>query len=144
MAVTQLIYTSQPFGFDDAMLRGILSAARRNNPRSGITGALVCRHDIYLQLLEGEAAAVEELYARIVPDDRHLEPLCLWSGEVAARQFPAWAMRDDPARSWLWTPAEVAKGAARHASQDTVRAIFARVAAEVDVAPLVCAHGLIA
>ncbi len=130
MAVTQLIYTSQPFGFDDAMLRGILSTARRNNARDGITGALICRHDIYLQLLEGDGAAIHELYARIVPDDRHLDPHLLWTGEADTRLFPAWAMRDDPARSWLWSPADVAKGAARDALPDVVRGIFARVAAE--------------
>ena len=33
MAITQLIYCSQPFGFDDAMLGGILLQARRNNAR---------------------------------------------------------------------------------------------------------------
>ena len=29
----QLIYSSKPFGFDDAALNGILSIARWNNPR---------------------------------------------------------------------------------------------------------------
>ena len=31
MTFTQLIYASEPFGFDDAMLDGILLQARRNN-----------------------------------------------------------------------------------------------------------------
>lgn len=130
MSVTQLIYTSQPFGFDDGMLNGILSSARRNNRRDGITGALVCRHDMYLQLLEGEEELVEATYARITPDDRHLEVTRLWSGEVAERAFPEWAMRDDPARSWLWSPEEVADGALRNASSTAVRNVFVRIAAE--------------
>ncbi|MEO1331606.1 MAG: BLUF domain-containing protein, partial [Pseudomonadota bacterium] len=50
--LTQLVYSSQPFGYDDIMLNGILNDARRCNLRDDITGALVCRHDIYLQLLE--------------------------------------------------------------------------------------------
>ena len=45
------------------MLAGILSSARRNNPRDGITGALICRDDLFLQLLEGPEAAVEALIA---------------------------------------------------------------------------------
>ena len=57
----QLIYSSQPFGFDEAMLAGILSGARYNNVRDGITGALICRQDIYLQLIEGPAAAIDNL-----------------------------------------------------------------------------------
>ena len=69
----QLIYSSKPFGFDEAALNGILLTARRNNPRDAITGALICRHDLYLQLLEGPQAAVEARYSSIAHDDRHLE-----------------------------------------------------------------------
>lgn len=132
MTCTQLIYASEPFGFDDAMLSGILRQARRNNARDGITGALICRDDLYLQLLEGDSDLVEAAYARIVPDDRHLSPHLLWRGEAPARLFPAWAMRDDPARTWMWTAAEVRGGAARDATPGEVRDIFARIAAEVD------------
>ena len=63
MDLIQLIYASRPFGFDDATLNAILMDARRSNPRHGITGALVCRSDIYLQLLEGPAAAVDSTFA---------------------------------------------------------------------------------
>jgi hypothetical protein len=69
----QLIYRSQPFGFDNAMLAGILLEARRNNLRDDITGALICRHDLYLQLIEGPADAIDALYGRIVADDRHVD-----------------------------------------------------------------------
>ena len=128
MPLTQLIYSSQPFGFDDAMLGGILVQARRNNPRDGITGCLICRHDLYLQLLEGPGDAIDALYARIAVDDRHLQVEMLSRGPVDTRLFPDWAMRDDPAQSWLWTPAEVEDGALTKASPDELRAVFARVA----------------
>lgn len=128
--VTQLIYMSQPFGYDSAMLAGILTTARRNNPRHGITGALICRPDVYLQLLEGDAAPVGALYDRIAADDRHLEVTLLNRAEVPNRLFPDWAMLHDPARSWLWTPEEVWGGAVRGASPAALRAVFARAAAE--------------
>lgn len=130
MAVTQLIYMSTPFGFDRAMLAGILVGARRNNVRDGITGALICRHDIYLQLIEGDADKIDALYAHIRRDDRHLMVTELWRGMVDARSFPDWAMLDDPARSWLWSPEEVAAGALRDAPADAVRGVFDRVARE--------------
>jgi hypothetical protein len=63
--VTQLIYVSEPFGYDSGILSAILATARRNNARRGITGALICRHDIYLQLIEGEGDAIDALFARI-------------------------------------------------------------------------------
>lgn len=128
--VTQLIYMSEPFGFDASILAGILTDARRNNRRDGITGALVCRHDIYLQMIEGEAAAIDALFARIAVDDRHLAVTKLWQGDAAQRLFPGWDMLDDPARSWLWSPEEVSHGAVTAASFHEVRAVFERVAAE--------------
>lgn len=127
----QVIYWSQPFGFDDAMLGGILLAARRNNRRNGISGALVCRQDIYLQLIEGPDAAIDALYARIQRDNRHLDVRLLWSGTAAERMFPAWDMLDDPARSWMWSAAEVANDAVDRATPDEVRAVFKRVSEEV-------------
>ena len=127
MTLKQIIYTSQPFGFDDAMLGGILVQARRNNPRNDITGCLICRQDLYLQLLEGPEAAIDTLYDKIKADDRHLAVELLSKASVTARMFPGWAMRDDPAQSWLWPPEAVAAGVLFQASPDSLRAVFARV-----------------
>lgn len=133
MTIRQLIYTSRPFGYDSAMLGGILVAARRNNRRDGLTGALICRHDIYLQLLEGPAALVTAAFARIIGDDRHLDVSEINSSDVDERLFPQWDMLDDPARSWLWSAADVAAGAVAAASPATVIDVFKRVAAEAKV-----------
>jgi len=59
LRLIQLVYASKPFGFDTATLNAILSDARRLNPANAITGALICREDLYLQLLEGPEPAVE-------------------------------------------------------------------------------------
>lgn len=123
----QLIYRSQPFGFDEAMLAGILSSARRNNPRADITGALICRHDLYLQLIEGPPAAIDALYERIAQDDRHCEVRLLLKEDVTERVFPAWAMLDDEAPSLFWSPAEVAAGVLEAASPMALREAFVRV-----------------
>lgn len=78
--------------------------ARQGNTRDGITGALICRRDIYLQLLEGPTAAVLALYARIRRDDRHLEVREHVNERVPARLFGDWAMLHDPAQSLIWSP----------------------------------------
>lgn len=128
--VTQLIYMSQPFGFDGAILAGILMTARRNNPRHGITGALICRQDVYLQLIEGDAAAIDALYERIAADNRHLAVTLLSRAEVAGRVLPDWAMLHDPAHSWLWSPEDVERGALQEATPEALRDVFARAAAD--------------
>ena len=109
------------------MLAGILSASRRNNPRDGITGALICRHDIYLQLIEGPAEAIDALYARICTDDRHTDIRSLMWEEMGERMFPAWAMLDDEAPSLFWSPQDVAAGVLDNASTNELRAPFVRL-----------------
>ncbi len=109
------------------MLAGILSAARRNNPRLGITGALICRHDIYLQLIEGPAEAIDALYARIVEDDRHFDVRLLLSEEASGRMFPNWAMLDDTAPSLFWSAQDVGAGALEAASPNALLAPFIKL-----------------
>lgn len=126
--MTQLIYCSQPFGFDDAMLGGILIQARRNNTRNDLTGALIVRADIYLQLLEGPAETIAQTFTKIKTDNRHLQVRQLATTPVNDRLFPEWSMRDDPARSWLWTAAEIDNGALDRATTADIRAVFERLA----------------
>jgi hypothetical protein len=127
MDMVRLVYASRPFGFDDSILNGILIQARHNNSRRDITGALICRADVYLQLLEGPEAAVKETYSHIARDDRHLEVKQLLVEPATDRMFPGWAMRDDPARSWMWTKEQIAAGAISRASPKEILAIFARL-----------------
>jgi len=128
MKLKQLIYASHPFGFDDLALVGILAAARPNNERDGITGALICREDLYLQLLEGPPEATEAAFARIERDDRHTAIQLLVDEEVDDRLFPEWSMKHDPARSWMWTPQEVRENAVTAASKEEIREVFRRIA----------------
>lgn len=130
MRLMQLVYASRPFGFDAGTLDDILVASRRNNARDGLTGALVCRNDLYMQMLEGPRARVTATFARILRDDRHIEVSLLWCGDAPFRMFREWSMRDDPVRPWMWTREEARQGAAATASAEGARRIFMRLAGE--------------
>lgn len=130
MSLMQLIYASTPFGFDNPTLNQILSVARRNNARDDITGALICRADLYLQMLEGPRAAVTATFHKILADDRHLDVVLIACGDIKTRMFPKWDMKDDPATPWMWTQEQVAAGAIEHTSDEDVRAVFARLLSE--------------
>jgi hypothetical protein len=134
MGLIQLIYASQPFGFDDAMLNGILLDARRCNRRDGVSGMLICRADLYLQYLEGPEETVEKTFARIARDDRHCNITRLGSAALDARLFPDWDMQDDPARSWMWSQDQVAAGAVEQASLADLVAVFSRAGRETAAA----------
>ncbi|MEQ9038033.1 MAG: BLUF domain-containing protein [Silicimonas sp.] len=131
----QIIYSSQPFGYDDAMLNGILLDARRCNTRDGVTGALVCRHDIYLQLLEGPRTEVQAAFERIRQDDRHLDVQLRVSETVHDRMFGDWAMLHDPARSWIWSPAEIADDILGRTTVADFRRVFEILIAKTDTEP---------
>ena len=124
----QLIYASRPFGYDDLTLTSVLMQARENNARNGITGALICREDVFLQILEGPRDLVTSTFSRILRDERHVDVVNLLSSEIHRRLFPEWSMRHDPAQSWMWTPEEVARGAIGRASDQEILGIFERLA----------------
>jgi hypothetical protein len=130
MSLTQIVYASTPFGFDASTLDDILTVSRALNSRDDVTGTLICRADMYLQLIEGPEAALQATYHRIIADDRHQDVSLLLSRQVNERMFPQWAMRDDPARSWMWSRAEVAAGAVSATRPAQIVAIFERLAAE--------------
>lgn len=129
MSFWQRIYVSRPFGYDATMLDSILATSRMRNARDDITGALICRSDVFLQLLEGPKGQVEATFDRICQDDRHVEVTGLVAEDVPDRLFPAWAMKHDPAVSWMWSPVEVHMGALHAASKVAIREVFVRSAA---------------
>jgi hypothetical protein len=121
-----LIYSSRPFGFDQNILNGIMITSVNNNKRDQITGALICRSDLYLQYLEGPTESIDETFNKIKNDDRHVEIKVLKEGVHAKRLFPKWAMRDDPVRSWMWSREEVDSGALNSINSSDALNIFKR------------------
>ncbi|MEM9576487.1 MAG: BLUF domain-containing protein [Pseudomonadota bacterium] len=126
----QIIYASRPFGFSTDVLAGILAVSRTRNAQRDITGALICRPDIYVQLLEGPAGRVDTLMDKIAEDDRHVDVQVLVRAPVEDRLFPGWSMKHDPAVTWLWTPEEIAEGALDKTTPEEVRSMFVRVASQ--------------
>jgi len=91
----------------------------------------VCRQDIYLQLLEGPTDKVQAAYGRISRDDRHANLTVLSSAPVDARMFGDWDMLHDPAKSWLWSAADIKSGALDRATPQEVQSVFATLSAKV-------------
>lgn len=130
----QLIYSSRPFGYDQPTLDGILLDARRCNTRDEVTGALVCRRDVFIQLLEGPREKVSDTFNRIREDDRHVEVKLRYFGESPKRSFAKWAMLHDPARSWLWTTGEIDEGVLNKATVGDYKRLFRILSENVNAA----------
>ncbi len=127
MQLFRLIYYSQPFGYDQIMLNGILIDAKTYNSKNDITGALICRDDIFLQLLEGPKSNILTTYTKILNDDRHLDVNLLVEEFCESRIFPQWHMKDDPARSWFWTKEQISSGILKTLSTNEVIEAFKKV-----------------
>ena len=77
---------------DAASIADILSASRRNNPRVGVTGALLFNSGCFGQILEGPRAAVAQTFERIQQDQRHGDCLVLSFAATPRRFFQSWSM----------------------------------------------------
>lgn len=96
--VTQLyevIYVSQraPGVTDHVIIDDIVLPAGLKNRSLDISGCLWFSSDRFLQILEGPKAAVQDVYAKILRDDRHSEIRTLSSTYLSHRSFKRWGMR---------------------------------------------------
>ena len=89
----RIIYCSQATNdLSPEELVALLELSRANNEAAGLSGMLLYSSESFLQVLEGEPAALETTYARIGVDDRHTNLRLLLDAEVSAPLFPDWTM----------------------------------------------------
>lgn len=89
----QLIYAShakQAFG--EIELISLLKAARTKNLKLNITGMLLYKDGIFMQLLEGDEAAVRKLFSTIQHDNRHEKVVVLFEKNCAHSVLSDWSM----------------------------------------------------
>ena len=93
MALVHLIYVSTAITlYDDVELDKMLESAVRHNAPQQVTGMLLYGDGNFMQVIEGEGAAIDETYGRIVKDPRHKHILLLEHGPTEGRQFSQWNM----------------------------------------------------
>jgi len=94
-----IVYVSQagkPLKTDE--LKALLDHSRKRNVETGITGLLIYRFNPdytrgnFVQVLEGPAAAIDDVWDRIASDDRHHTIVVVEEGETANRMFGDWSM----------------------------------------------------
>lgn len=76
----------------DTELKELLTQAQQGNDRRGITGALVYGDGQFMQIMEGEQAALQALYAHLGQDRRHKGLFKLADRPIAERRFSEWSM----------------------------------------------------
>ena len=90
--VYQLLYHSRPARpLGETELMGLLTWARAYNAAHGITGLLLYSDGYFVQVLEGDEAAINAVYSRIQQDPRHEEVVTVHEG-LGPRRFGDWSM----------------------------------------------------
>jgi len=93
MNIFRLIYFSgETRRLNQAELIELLSLSRARNEAAAITGILVYKEGIYIQILEGDEQAVRALYAGIQTDPRHTRVLTISEEHADDREFESWSM----------------------------------------------------
>lgn len=77
-----------------AQIEHILAVARVRNLALGVTGALLHMNGRFAQVLEGPAAAVNQLTVAILRDARHADIRIVRVADIAERRFAAWSMAE--------------------------------------------------
>ena len=95
MTLCRLIYKSIATAevVSNETLRDLESKAVESNAAKGITGLLVLTGNVFLQVLEGPAVDVTELFGRISKDKRHRRLELITFEPKVSRLFDEWGMR---------------------------------------------------
>ena len=89
----QLLYVSNAVReMTETDFNQILQTSRANNLRDDITGVLLWADGAFVQILEGEHAAVHRTLAAIQQDPRHTNLIVVFQQDTESRAFDDWSM----------------------------------------------------
>jgi hypothetical protein len=93
MALIQLIYVSSDSRqLDSWDVAKLLESSVRHNTANDVTGMLLYYSGNFMQVLEGEEAAIDEVMSRISADDRHQDIMEISRKSISSRDFRGWSM----------------------------------------------------
>lgn len=91
--IFRIVYVSRATQeFTEDELLNMLRNARPRNEEHGITGMLLYGSSNFMQVLEGEQDALDQLFNNITKDERHKDCNVIDYSEIKNRAFPNWSM----------------------------------------------------
>jgi hypothetical protein len=89
----QVVYISQATeACTESELNELVEVSRRNNKKHSITGAMLYLENSFIQVIEGEDAAISYLLHTLRADTRHLDIRILSDKLAQVRNFQNWSM----------------------------------------------------
>lgn len=89
----QIIYLSSSKKIlSPEQINELLSKSREKNLKNNITGILLYFDRDFLQVIEGEKKAIQDLFEIIKKDERHTEIITVFNKKINEKHFPEWNM----------------------------------------------------
>lgn len=91
--LSRLVYysvSSSPMSLED--IRQILKKSNENNARKSVTGSLYYNESYFIQVLEGGRKEINEVFSRIIKDERHHSVVVTSLNQIQSRHFENWSM----------------------------------------------------
>jgi hypothetical protein len=89
----RIIYLSSAVKYlSDEEIGMLLKQSRNRNRENNISGVLLYIEGDFLQVIEGEKEAIENIFENIKKDSRHKGIICVFNQKVEKREFPDWSM----------------------------------------------------
>ncbi len=94
MPLCRLMYKSKySEPLSESLLEAIETTSQENNKALGITGILIGNRSSFMQVLEGETKAVNQVFNNICKDERHTKIELIGYEIIAQRAFADWSMK---------------------------------------------------
>ena len=91
-SLIHLVYASAAArGLSEQEILSLALEVREHNQGLGVTGMFLYAEPSFFQVLEGPRAVVEQLYAHIAEDPRHLNLTKVFEGPVGHHHFSDWS-----------------------------------------------------
>src|SRR5271166_6738598 len=90
MEITYISHATEPMSAEQ--LIALLQQCLKNNVSNGVTGMLLYGNETFLQALEGDEKAVDDLVEKIRKDPRHTNIQFLHRRTIERRQYSEWSM----------------------------------------------------
>ena len=87
-----IYFSAATYKLSEYNLEALLQKAYQSNQALNITGILMYYDGAFAQVLEGDYAAVQQLYQKIGQDSRHHQIIQMKSGFSDKRLFADWSM----------------------------------------------------
>ncbi len=88
--ITYISHATEPMPAEQ--LIALLQQCLKNNVNNGVTGLLLYGNETFLQALEGDEKAVDDLVEKIKKDPRHINIQFLHRRTIERRQYSEWSM----------------------------------------------------